>query len=78
VVLTTRIEAALAVRTLTSAFHVFMYGQNLLTSTAEHRSFTPSTSRPNVGRMGLACIVATNASVELVATEVLDGNDVEW
>jgi hypothetical protein len=78
VVLTTRIEATLATRTLTSAFHVFMDGQNLLTSTAEHRSVTPSTPWPNVGRVSLVCIMATNASVELVATEVLNGNDVEW
>ena len=76
-VFTPRIECASALCAFASAVHVFGNGQHMLALSAKHCALIPLCARPNVRLVRLTCIVATNTRVELLAAEMLDGDDVK-
>lgn len=72
-----RIKALSALRTPTSALHVLVDAQDIFTRSAKHCLYVPLVPWPYAGLVGLLCIMAADAGVELLTAEVLDGNDVE-
>ncbi|KAF2995658.1 hypothetical protein E8E13_001440 [Curvularia kusanoi] len=76
VILAPRVEALSTLSTATPTVHVFLNTENVLASATKHRAFIPSTLGPDTRLVSLTCIVAADAGVVLLATEVLDGDDV--
>ncbi len=76
-VFATRIECASALRALASAFHIFSDGQDMLALPTKHRTNISLIVRPDIRIVSFAGIVTTDARVELLAAEMLDGDDVE-
>ena len=77
VVFAPRIECATALRAFASAVHVFRNGQDVFALPTKHCVHISLFVGPNPGSVRLACIVTADACVELLATEMLDGDDVK-
>jgi len=75
--LTPRIESTSTSCALTSTAQILLNCQNILACSTQHSLFIPPVLRPYPRIMRFACVVTANACIELVATEVLDGDDVE-
>jgi hypothetical protein len=76
-VLTSWIERASTCCAFAPALHVLFHRQNMFTVPTQYRSFVSAIPRPHIKFVRLACVVAADASVEFVAAEMFDGNDVE-
>jgi hypothetical protein len=76
-VLATGIECASTGYAFAPALHVFVHCQHVFTIPAQYGSFVSAMSWPHGRFVCLACVMATDAGVEFVAAEMLDGDDVE-
>lgn len=76
-VLASRVEPLPTIRTPASALHVLVDAQNMLARSTEHYLFVPLISWPRIRLVDLLCVVTADAGVELLAAEVLDGDDVQ-
>jgi hypothetical protein len=74
--ITPRIESTPTSRTLAPTSHILLDCQHVLAYPTQHSPFTSSIPWPDLRRVRLTSIVATNACVEFLTTEVLDGNNV--
>jgi hypothetical protein len=72
-----RIEPAFASGAPAPTRHVLVYCQHMLAMPAQHCFLASPLARPNARFVRLTRVVAADARVELVAAEVLDGDDVE-
>lgn len=77
VILAPRIEAPSTSSTLASTLHILLHAQDVLARSTKHCFLSSLTCRPDARSVGLTCIVAADAGVELPAAEVLDGDDVQ-
>ena len=75
-VLASGIEALSAPGTTAPAVHVLIDTKDVLACSTKHRPFISLAFWPYTRLVNLTCIVAADASVELLAAEVLDGDDV--
>jgi hypothetical protein len=76
-ILASWIECACASRTFASALHVFGNGQNVLALPTKYRTLVSPRKRPETRLVWFAGVMTADTSVELLAAEVLDGDDVE-
>jgi hypothetical protein len=76
-VLAAWVESASTFGASAAAVEVLVHGQNMFALSTEHRILIPSCLGPDFSCMRLECIVTADARVELVAAEMLDGDDVE-
>ena len=74
---TPRIEPASTSRALTSTSQILVDRQHIFACSTQYSLFIPPVLRPYPRLVRFACVVATDACIELIATEVLDGDDVE-
>jgi hypothetical protein len=77
VIPTPRIEPTPTPRTLTPTFHILINPQHLSALPTQHRALIPHNSRPDARLVRFAYVVTADAGVELLAAEVLDGDNVE-
>lgn len=77
-ILASRIERFATLSTFAPTAHVLLDSQDMLTRPTKHYSFVSLTHRPHIGLVGFTGIMATDAGVELLAAEVLNGDDVQW
>ena len=71
------IEAFSTLRTFASAAHVFVDTQYMLASSAKHHFVLFSIPWPDSRLVIFACVVAADASVELLAAKMLNGDNVQ-
>lgn len=77
VILAARIECAPTLDTFAPTFHVLVNCQDMFALPTQDCFCIPAVARPCPRFVIFASIMAANASVEFVTTEMLDGNNVE-
>lgn len=75
--LTPWVESTSTLRALAPTIHVLLDTQNMFAPPTEYGFLISFVKRPDSRLVVFKLIVAADACVELVATEVLDGDDVE-